>query len=405
MTTAPKKLVKSKSGLRIVSANSDELSPFFLDEPPWTPDRERSDCVRCRCKFDLITRRHHCRRCGRVYCGSCCGRRLPLQRMCFVDPVRVCQDCSPATLRENDFYDRHLKLLLKGARFLVSVSPEVDLGSATAHCCRLSGDHRVIEMESSHSKDCVEIPLTNIMSFRILRPNSPTADTGGGDGGVTGVVLGYKSDHEGQVVVHLGVTPGPEAGTGALWIVALNKLTRSTSEAAAGKQLSGEVTLQALHECPPEAPSREEAMADTRKLGSLLHEMHRDLKCRQGCPFYGNPEWDGYCSKCYKELRATQSALAPQAPSSPRGAPSARRCHAVAARDPGGDAATAVEVADAGFIASCSPARKSAEALAARSRERRDDRPDRRDHDVRQRDAPAFLASFVATSVELWTRG
>ncbi|CAN7984841.1 unnamed protein product [Ixodes hexagonus] len=237
MTTAPKKLVKSKSGLRIVPVNNEELSPFLLDEPPWTPDRERADCVRCQCKFDLITRRHHCRRCGRVYCGSCCGRRLPLQRMCFVDPVRVCQDCSPATLRENDFYDRHLKLLLKGAPFLVSVSPEVDLGSATAHCCRLSVDHRVIEMESSHSKDCVEIPLTNIMSFRILRPNSPTADMGEtrtgslpaplcGDSGVTGVVLGYKSDHEGQVVVHLGVTPGPEAGTGALWIVALNKAFR-----------------------------------------------------------------------------------------------------------------------------------------------------------------------------------
>uniref|UniRef100_A0A0K8RAG2 Putative zinc finger fyve domain-containing protein 21 n=1 Tax=Ixodes ricinus TaxID=34613 RepID=A0A0K8RAG2_IXORI len=123
MTTAPKKLVKSKSGLRIVSANSDELSPFFLDEPPWTPDRERSDCVRCRCKFDLITRRHHCRRCGRVYCGSCCGRRLPLQRMCFVGPGACVPGLQSGTLRENDFYDRHLKLLLKGARFLVPISP------------------------------------------------------------------------------------------------------------------------------------------------------------------------------------------------------------------------------------------------------------------------------------------
>ncbi|KAM7312575.1 rab5 GDP/GTP exchange factor isoform X1 [Ixodes scapularis] len=95
-----------------------------------------------------------------------------------------------------------------------------------------------------------------------------------------------------------------------------------------------EVTSQTRHECPPEAPSREEAMADTRKLGSLLHEMHRDLKCRQGCPFYGNPEWDGYCSKCYKELRAAQSALAPQAPASPRGAPSTRRLSRSASESP-----------------------------------------------------------------------
>lgn len=224
MTSAQKKLVKSKSGLRIVSVNNEELSPFQLDEPPWTPDRERADCVRCGSKFDFITRRHHCRRCGRVYCGKCCNRRLPLQRMCFVDPVRVCQDCGPATLRENDFYERHLKLLLTGAKFLVSVSPQVDLGSATAHCCRLSVDHRVIELESSQTKDCLEIPLANIMSFRVLRPNSPTADAAGGDVGITGVVLGYRAHNDGQVVLHLGVTP--DAGVGALWIVALNKAFR-----------------------------------------------------------------------------------------------------------------------------------------------------------------------------------
>lgn len=77
-------------------------------------------------------------------------------------------------------------------------------------------------------------------------------------------------------------------------------------------------------------------MAESRKLGSLLHEMNRDLKCRRGCSFYGNPEWEGYCSQCYKELRAAQVAATTPAPASPLASQPARRLSRSASESPEG---------------------------------------------------------------------
>jgi hypothetical protein len=39
-TVCPKKLIKSKSGLRIVVTNDKYRSPFVLCEPQWIPDSE-----------------------------------------------------------------------------------------------------------------------------------------------------------------------------------------------------------------------------------------------------------------------------------------------------------------------------------------------------------------------------
>jgi len=70
-------------------AGSGEFVP-----PRWVPDEEASLCTLCRAEFDWWTRKHHCRNCGRIFCGTCSYHRslLPIE-FGLRDPQRVCRDC------------------------------------------------------------------------------------------------------------------------------------------------------------------------------------------------------------------------------------------------------------------------------------------------------------------------
>ncbi|PIK54380.1 putative zinc finger FYVE domain-containing protein 21 isoform X1 [Apostichopus japonicus] len=140
MANAGKKLVRSKSGLRMVSVQEKDNSPFLLEEPEWIPDQQCLTCLNCNHKFDLIKRRHHCRRCGKCFCGGCCTEKLPLPRMGFVDPVRLCDDCADVTRKENEFYNKHLKLLVAGTFLILSGG---DVENKTSFC-QLTSSHREI---------------------------------------------------------------------------------------------------------------------------------------------------------------------------------------------------------------------------------------------------------------------
>uniref|UniRef100_A0A8R1DK94 FYVE-type domain-containing protein n=2 Tax=Caenorhabditis japonica TaxID=281687 RepID=A0A8R1DK94_CAEJA len=71
--------------------------------PYWIPDSESPLCMLCNSKFTIITRRHHCRACGRVLCGSCCNEKAILEYLQEEgkkpQAVRVCQPCSAMLAR------------------------------------------------------------------------------------------------------------------------------------------------------------------------------------------------------------------------------------------------------------------------------------------------------------------
>lgn len=80
------------------SSFGDGSSTFPLDAqlltpPAWIPDELAPHCMSCQTVFTVVRRRHHCRNCGKVFCGKCSANAVPLPRYGHVKPVRVCNRC------------------------------------------------------------------------------------------------------------------------------------------------------------------------------------------------------------------------------------------------------------------------------------------------------------------------
>lgn len=60
--------------------------------PEWLPDQEADACMACESLFTIIKRRHHCRSCGKIFCGDCCRLKA---KILYLDnqEARVCNNC------------------------------------------------------------------------------------------------------------------------------------------------------------------------------------------------------------------------------------------------------------------------------------------------------------------------
>lgn len=59
----------------------------------WVPDHAVTRCMGCGTEFWLGKRKHHCRKCGRIFCSHCSSQEVPVPSEHFYDPVRVCSSC------------------------------------------------------------------------------------------------------------------------------------------------------------------------------------------------------------------------------------------------------------------------------------------------------------------------
>ncbi|XP_037020177.1 zinc finger FYVE domain-containing protein 21 isoform X2 [Artibeus jamaicensis] len=215
-----KKLVRSPSGLRMVPEHRAFGSPFGLEEPPWVPDKECPRCMQCDAKFDFLTRKHHCRRCGKCFCDKCCGQKVALPRMCFVDPVRQCAACALVSRKEAEFYDKQLRVLQNGATFLVTFG---NSEKSETMVCRLSSNQRFLLLDGDGHH---EIEIAHISTVQTFAEGSPPA---GGNTRATGMSLQYSTPGS-EGMTQLKLTAGEDAnasrGQSMAWLAAMHKATK-----------------------------------------------------------------------------------------------------------------------------------------------------------------------------------
>ncbi|XP_032237104.1 zinc finger FYVE domain-containing protein 21 [Nematostella vectensis] len=215
--SSSKQLLKGKSGLRMVSSEA-ERSPFMLEEPHWEDDALFPNCVKCNRKFDFTHRRHHCRRCGRIYCGGCCDHKVMLERLSFIDPVRVCEECSHVAKREEEFFHKHLKILCNGANFIVDNSAPL-----TFNCKLEHNTHREILFECDGDAYHEPIELSRLVSVQLIADNP--------DDRVSGIILKYKERAEVmEVKLHAIGTSEAEKKSGLAWIAAMQRAIKMLFE-------------------------------------------------------------------------------------------------------------------------------------------------------------------------------
>lgn len=78
---------------RAIRANRRNRNGLPQEPPEWLPDEQTSECMSCQVPFTFVRRRHHCRNCGKIYCGRCSNNFVPLPHFGEDRHVRVCNRC------------------------------------------------------------------------------------------------------------------------------------------------------------------------------------------------------------------------------------------------------------------------------------------------------------------------
>ncbi|KFQ31859.1 Zinc finger FYVE domain-containing protein 16, partial [Mesitornis unicolor] len=131
--------------------NQEESSatPVALSgkQPLWVPDSEAPNCMNCQVKFTFTKRRHHCRACGKVFCGGCCRRKCKLQYM--EKEARVCTGCYDDINKAQAF-----------ERMMSPTGPVPSSNVSSEHCASPPLETALISGDASSPSDSASLPVS-----------------------------------------------------------------------------------------------------------------------------------------------------------------------------------------------------------------------------------------------------
>ncbi|XP_045535209.1 protein RUFY3 isoform X2 [Papilio machaon] len=81
----------SENKLQLAELLEKEAHASTEDTPNWTSDKDAVACAACTKEFNITRRKHHCRRCGHIFCAACSDKTVALPGN--TKPVRVCDTC------------------------------------------------------------------------------------------------------------------------------------------------------------------------------------------------------------------------------------------------------------------------------------------------------------------------
>jgi len=84
--------VLKAEGYSFPPENSTGMNDFLKAEsaPVWKDGKE---CNACKVEFGMVTRKHHCRNCGGIFCGNCTTKQAIIPKFGIEKKVRVCDKC------------------------------------------------------------------------------------------------------------------------------------------------------------------------------------------------------------------------------------------------------------------------------------------------------------------------